>query len=70
MSNNIGLLGKVIKEGVTEFCPNCKSSAIRNPDLFGNKFCININCHYHNTPILANVFKMNANVTKRNNKRS
>jgi len=51
-------LSRILKEGVLETCPNCGSSAEKKPMFFGNRYCININCYYHEVPILANVKKM------------
>ena len=32
-------------------CPNCGSSAIRKPWLFGKRYCINEQCKFNKKPI-------------------
>jgi len=40
-------VGKIIKEGCTNFCSECGSSAVRDRILFGDLVCINPECHSH-----------------------
>lgn len=51
-------LSRVINEGVYNnsggFCPNCHSTTIRKPLLFGKDYCINKDCRYNKEPINNN----------------
>ncbi len=40
-------LTRFIREGCTHFCPNCHSSAVRRPWLFGKRYCINPDCKHY-----------------------
>jgi len=51
-------LDRVILEGAlftSGLCPNCHSTAIRKPRLFGKRYCVNEGCIYYSTPINSDV---------------
>ena len=47
-------LSRVLNWGLLNsagLCPNCCSTAVRKPWIFGKRYCINPSCGYYNKPI-------------------
>lgn len=48
-------IGRVINDGLinsSDFCPECHSTAVRKPWIFGKRYCINEECFHHTNPII------------------